>query len=182
MAEVEIKARVKDKKSLLDRLKKLNCTLSAPVTQIDQVFIPRGQSLLEFDSRTFPTLRIRTQNGKKTFTAKLTRSRELDCIEHETLIENGEEMAKIIKILGYDESVGVTKKRQTGKLDNLNVCLDDVESLGCFIEIEKIIDDSLDISDTESELVAQLDELGIDPSDRVYNGYDILVARSQINP
>lgn len=175
MAEVEVKARVFDKSKLLNKLKGLGCVLSEPIRQEDRIYFPKGVSFAILDKLNNPFLRIRIQEHKKIFTLKKSRSDELDNIEHETEIENSEEMDAIIKLLGFTPSIRVTKLRQKGKLGECEICIDEVENLGSFIEIEKIIPDSESKEKTIVELLKILHELGIEPEDRVFKGYDTLI-------
>jgi len=175
MAEVEIKARVRDRSRLLERLNNLGCILSDPIRQEDRIYITMGVPFSKLIKLNNPILRIRIQRNKKIFTLKMSRSDELDNIEHETEIENSDEMDAIIKYLGYVPSIVVVKSRQKGKLGDCEVCVDEVDNLGTFMEIEKIIPDTEPKDKTIEELLKILNELGIGSSDRVLKGYDTLM-------
>jgi len=176
MKEIEVKARISNKPQLLEKLAALGCELSAPITQRDQIFVPHGV--------TVPTppgvnvLRIRQQDGATIFTLKQAISNQLDCLERELGIDDPAAMADIFKLLGFEESSRVNKTRQKGLYNGLEICVDSVEGLGDFIEVEKLSEDA-DSAAVQAELFAFLKTLGVQESDRVYDGYDVLMIKSK---
>ena len=71
----------------------------------------------------------------------------------------------------------VTKVRQTTNVGEFEICIDEVEDLGSFIEIEKISDEDSDA--VRSELNDFLEILGVSASDEVHKGYDILIMENR---
>lgn len=169
--EIEVKARVANKKALLKNLEALGCKLSTPIVQKDSVFLPKGV--------TYPVplgtivLRIRQQGEKILFTLKQPLSNELDCIEHELLISNALQMENIIKLLGFYQAVRIHKTRQKAKFKRYEICVDELKSLGSFIEVEEMSD--RDSAQVQEELFSFLKTLGIKPGERVLQGYDTLL-------
>ncbi len=76
--------------------------------------------------------------------------------------------------MGYYEAIKMTKKRQKCKHKDLTICLDEVEELGAFIEIEKLTSDK-NVVEIQNELFKFLEELGIQKNDIAHKGYDILL-------
>jgi adenylate cyclase, class 2 len=70
------------------------------------------------------------------------------------------------------------KKRQTTHCDGYEICLDEVEGLGAFIELEKIAEEK-DAGHIQKQMLEFLISLGISPDDQVKKGYDILMLESQ---
>lgn len=173
MREIEIKAEVKDRESLLAAIKKRGITLSDPLKQHDVVYIRSGVAAGTLGSI---GLRIRTENDtKKIFTLKKLQAGGLDKIEHETEIANAQELEAIIKLLGFELYSDLTKCRQKAAFDGIEICVDDVENLGVFIEAEKLIENDGDDSRVVDDLWAVMESFGVSRADEVFDGYDVLM-------
>lgn len=67
--------------------------------------------------------------------------------EFETVVEDGKQTLDILKGLGCRKVATVKKRRTEYILDDCRVCLDDVENLGEFVEIEAITNsDEIDLA------------------------------------
>ena len=175
MREIEIKAHVHDKTKLIEKLTQKGVTLSPPLKQHDVVFARPGA--IDNDPNE-NWLRIRTQNDvKHIFTLKRSVTGDLDSIEHETVIENEHELRSIVHYLGYELYSDLTKIRQKGSLDDLEVCIDELPELGMFIEVEKLAPDEADAVHIQNELWTVLETLGVTRADEETSGYDILMNR-----
>lgn len=151
--------------------------LSQPKKQHDVVYcLPENLQSVGGDT-SVNWLRVRTENDKAVyFTLKRSVSGSLDSIEHETIVENGEELVKILDYMGYVVFSDLTKTRQSGHYgESIEVCLDEVPPLGGFIELEKLCPDDADGPAVEKELFEALNELGIEYTERMTKGYDELV-------
>ncbi|HSE61034.1 MAG TPA: class IV adenylate cyclase [Candidatus Saccharimonadales bacterium] len=176
MREIEIKARVKDKQKLLDKIEQLGITLGEPKTHHDVVFCKPGQKDYEKDSL---WLRIRTENGSKViWTIKGDTGRKLDSIEHEVEVSDGEELEKMLRLLGHELYSDLTKTRRKAKHGEFEICLDDVDGLGSYIEVEKLYEDhGVDYDAAKEEIWGVLEKLGIARDDQEELGYDVLLKR-----
>lgn len=178
MQEIEIKARLRDEAVVVEKLTALGCTLSAPVAQDDTVYVERPGDLATFLANPV-FLRIRVQDdGKVLFTAKQRRELALVATEHEVTVDSRDELARMLAMMGYHEAVRVLKTRRTAHYDGCELCLDLVEGLGAFIEMEKLSKDG-DAAAIQEELWTFFEGLGIAPEDRVTKGYDILMLESR---
>lgn len=182
MREIEIKARIENKDSLFDMLRKKGVELSEPATQRDQVFgLPNVDG--GDDTNGAPWLRIRTEikGGKTTqiFTLKKSITNQMDSIEHETEIHDPVELAAIIGHLGFTPYSDLTKTRQKAKMDDIELCVDTVDGLGDFIEAEKLTEDDADYDIVAAELWQILEGFGVERSAHVTDGYDVLMRKSQ---
>ena len=175
MREVEIKARLKDKNTVIKKLADMGCVFEPEVTQLDTVYVQNVGSLEDYHSnKNYLRLRVKN-NGKVLFTIKQPLKRNwLDKIEHETEISSKDEMEKAILLMGYQKAVVINKKRIITHCGGFEICIDDVEGLGAFIEIEKMTEDG-NTENIQSELYKFSDKLGILQDDRVVFGYDILM-------
>lgn len=172
MREIEIKARVADKAALLKALSAQQIKLTNPIEQHDVVYYIEGTLDNAPDS---VWLRLRTENGIKTIlTLKKQHRGGLDSIEHETVVDDAQEAKNIIEALGFTLYSDLTKTRQKGKTGNVAICLDEVQDLGTFIEAEQLTDLDADGNEVEAKLWAIFMSLGINKTDEVLEGYDVL--------
>lgn len=175
MREIEIKAKVSDKTSLIEKLTAAGVMLGDPLKQHDVVYARPGAINGNPDEN---WLRIRTQNDEKhIFTLKRSMTGELDSIEHEVTINNDDEMRAIIKYLGYELFSDLTKIRQKANIDNIEICLDEVPELGVFIEAEMICDEDEDAIVIQQKLWNLLEPFGVSRVNEEASGYDILMRR-----
>lgn len=181
MREIEIKAKVSNKQALMNVLKAKGVELSHPIMQRDQVF---GRLGATGDSNNkAPWLRIRseTKNGNmvQIFTLKKSVTNQLDSIEHETEITDDKELGQIIKHLGFEPYSDLTKTRQKAQLGDVEICVDTVEGLGDFVEVEKLTSDNVNYEEVAAELWQVLEGFGVNKNDQVTQGYDVLMRKHQ---
>lgn len=175
MREIEIKV-------VVDNYEKMNMLLiskgwhsSIPVHQLDIIYTDKKVSFADIRNGTTVT-RIRIQdNNDFTLNVKVPQSCELDCIEHETKIENLKETINILSLLNLHEVMRVDKVRKIGKIGDLTICLDIVEGLGCFVEFERLCSDEADIDKVKNEIWHEIESLAISPDNEVFHGYDTLL-------
>lgn len=176
--EIEIKARVDDAPALKHKFEDIGVAFSEPYTQDDTVYVEKMGALDVFlANKVF--VRIRIQDGSKvTLTAKKSKSlagdESLIKREHETEVDSAEEMREILQMMGYIEAVRVKKTRQKGKYKEYEICLDEIEGLGSFVELERIASEG-EASQIQKEMIDFLLSLGIPADNKVSKGYDILM-------
>lgn len=172
MREIEVKARVRNKDKLLQKAATLGISFGKVITQDDTTY----EVDLPWEDPNWNIFRIRKQADKTILTMKYKASnRSRDNHERETVIEDAEQMADILGRLGYHFGVHLRKHRQIAKYRDLELCLDEVDELGSFVEIEKLADDDADVDAVQDELWGLLLQLGVSPEDRVHKGYDTLM-------
>ncbi len=174
MKEIEVKARVRDEKALLSMLKNLGCEFGPEIEQTDTVYV-KNTGPLEVFLANDHFLRIRKTPNGDIFTVKKPASKDsLIKHEYETSITNSEQMEQALFLMGYVHSnFSVKKKRKVCHYKEYEICLDVVEELGSFIEVEKVSDE--DAEKIHSEIFEFLMSLGIHPEDQIKKGYDILM-------
>lgn len=170
--EIEVKAKIFDKDKLLAKIQNLVGVLSEPIRQVDRVFLPLGCSL-DDKLKGISVLRIRKNNDKILFTLKQSQANDLACLERELEISDEKIMLEIIELLNFYKVVEVNKMRRKCRYNDYEICLDQVEGLGDFIEVEKMTDQ--DVVQTQEELFTFLESLGVKREDRVLHGYDVLM-------
>ena len=173
MKEIEVKAHLKDPEKVSKKLIELGCVLSEPVRQIDTVYAKVIGNVTEYIKNDH-FLRIREKSdGRFIFTVKKPISFEmLTKCEHETEILNPKELEQAIFLMGYKIANKVIKLRRKANLREFEICIDEVEGLGRFIEIEKMSEG--DMHAVRRELNELLASLGVSPEDEVHKGYDIM--------
>lgn len=183
MHEVEVKAVLKDKEALIQALKNLGCELGEEISQDDTVYARVVGTLEEFLSNN-DFLRIRVQNnGQILFTFKHHPGRIVNLtsapLEHELEISSRETMVHILDLMGYTEAVRIKKVRRKTHYEKWEICIDDVEGLGTFVEIEEL----LDANDTQQEVRERMEtflaSVGIGTDDLLNNRYDVMLMQKQ---
>ena len=180
MREIEVKIRTKDLKTVEIKLRELGYVLSAPISQQDTIY-SYGDGMREWEESKEGSvvMRIRRMDGKAEFNLKKQRTNELDNLEYETTIENPEAMHAILLTLGYKPKVEVKKIRRKGKLGEYEICLDEVERLGGFVELEKLAPEDADPVAVQEELLRTLESLGLSRQDQESRGYDTQIFELQ---
>ena len=173
MKEVEVKAKVDNLDALKEKLVQMGCVFSEPLVQKDKIYLHKSMKFSDM-GRGKVILRIRRSDDKATLNLKKQLENELDNIEEELVIDNAEAGTRILKYLDFDEVVRVSKRRTKGKLNDLKICLDDVDELGTFIEVEKMTEDE-DSLKIQEELFEFLESLGVKRESGVLKGYDTLI-------
>ncbi len=177
MLEVEVKAQVKDKTLLEDRLSTEGILLSESRTQIDHVFVKDVSSVEAFYKNAI-FIRIREQDNEAPMLTLKKKRQELASLEYETEIESTAAMSHILEQLDFVHALTIRKTRAKARHGEYTICIDDVEGLGTFIEIEKLVEDG-DIKSIQSELFAFLQSLGVTENERVLDAYDTLLLKKK---
>jgi len=173
MNEIEVKAKVSSFTEIQSKLTKLGCYFSETLIQKDKIFLPNG---IEFPDKTKGTLflRIRDSNGIYILTLKKQLDTEFENIEREIVIDNPGQADEMLKLMNYHEVLKVSKKRIKCKYECMEICLDEVERLGSFVEVEKMtIED--DTEKIKKELFEFLETLGINKEYQIFKGYATLI-------
>jgi len=172
MKEIEVKAKVKDLNDLTEKLEDFGCQISAPIVQKDKIFLHKDSDFKKYQGKVF--LRIRNANGKYILTLKKQLENELDNIEKEFEISDPVEAEQMLELMDYQVTVKVNKVRKTCKYKDMTICLDQVEELGDFVEVEKLVEEGESLK-IQEELFQFLQSLGIDKDDQVLKGYDTMI-------
>lgn len=173
LKEIEVKYHVQDAETLLLALKSRGIELSEPVHQDDQAYAPEGWSYGD-NKLGVSFVRLRTVDGRHTFTLKRPAENALSCDEYETAVADRDQMHRAILAMGFYPTVRIAKTRRTAALNDLSLCVDDVDGLGTFLELERMVSDDVPGEAVQAELAAFVADLGID-AERTEETYDSLV-------
>jgi len=177
--EIEVKYHVDDLEALLIALKARDIELSDPICQDDQAYAPNGWQF--GDSKLGVSfVRLRTVDGRHYFALKQPGENAQACLEYETEVADRAAMHGAILHMGYDPTVRVTKTRRTATLEHCSLCVDDLEGIGTFLELERIVPDDIPAGAIQAELAAFAASFGVAaiPTDETY---DSLVHAAQVN-
>jgi adenylate cyclase class 2 len=171
--EIEVKYRLPDPGGLVGVLDARGLALSVPVHQDDQAYAPVGWSY-GMSKQGVPFARLRTQAGRHLFTLKRPIDNEQACLEFETEVADRSQMHEAVINMGFYPTVRIVKTRRTAQTGQLALCLDDVEHLGAFLEIERVVSPGQSGEEIQAELDAFARSLGVELQ-RTSDTYDALV-------
>lgn len=178
MQEIEVKVKTKDNDVVIRQLEAAGCVFTPSVEQDDVTFATTKESMDAFmRSKIFARIR-RVTGGDTIFTVKYDDQRHvlgMAAIEHEVKVDSALELEQILLLMGLKRIVRVKKMRRKTKYKEYEICVDDVEELGSYMEIEKMVEKDVNPHAVHEELVGVLESLGIDLEGRVTKGYDIIM-------
>ena len=156
MLEVEIKSPCADPDAMRIMLSALGTGQTEARVDRDRYFNHPSRDFAETDE----AVRIRSIGDRHYLTYKgpklsaKTKSR----VEEEVSIADAETGRKILTALSFTEVLLVEKKREVYKLNEIEICLDTIEGLGSFVELEIMTDDQ---QKGEEKLFALAGQLGL---------------------
>jgi adenylate cyclase class 2 len=159
--------------ALLAALKIRGIELGVPFCQDDQAYAPDSWAYAD-DRRGVPFARLRTVDGRHVFTLKRPAENVLSCEEHETAVADRDQMHRAVVAMGFRPTVRIVKMRRTGTLGDLILCVDELDGLGVFLEVERMVPDSVPGEAVQAELSLFVESLGID-AQQTGQTYDVLV-------
>ncbi len=172
MREIEIKLRIKNLKELEARLAAANCRLTE-VHQEDVIYSLHGSENEWREAKEGDIIvRIRRENNRSLFTLKRQQTNEMDNTELETEVSDPNALHEALLLMGYVPQVEVKKNRKEGKYEEYEICLDEVDELGTFVELEKLAPEDADPDKVREELFETLEGLGLSRNDEETRGYD----------
>lgn len=175
MREIEVKARLTDKAAFLREAKKQGIVFGQVVVQEDTTY----EIDLPYADPQWSIFRLRKQNDTFILTMKHKASaRSRDNHEYETIVDKDEQVIMMLNRLGFMHGVRLRKQRRIAHQGGLELCLDEIDDLGSFVEAEKLVNDDADVDVVQAELWDVLTGLGISSADRVHHGYDTLMRQA----
>ncbi len=159
MIEVEIKARV-DSGALRLSLAREGAVLEKAVEQTDLYFNAPDRDF----GRTDEALRLRLEEGRVFLAYK---GKKIDAMsktrkEVEVEVSDFGRMEDILLSLGFTRSLRVHKIREIYHLGDTVVCLDRVDGLGEFVEMETLVADTEGVEKRRDWLIAEMRRLGVE--------------------
>ena len=172
MREIELKFRVDKLEDITSILEKNNCAISKVINQADTIYVSDLGNVESTSGSVW--LRVRKEDEKVELNYKKQSPKKMESEEIEFTVGDYKKANDFLKALGYKEWVQVNKKRRYSKYKEYNICIDEVERLGTFVEIELLINEDNN-KDYEEELYKVAKELGIDKDNRINSHYDTMI-------
>lgn len=175
MIEVELKIILKEKDPVEEKLISIGFVKERSLVEKDFYYDNAAQEIRGNDK----AIRIRetieeTGDRKSEINFK---GPKLDCVsasrpEFETQVGNAEAMHKILQALGYEKvEPQVVKRRCLYQRENMTACLDFVENLGSFMELEILVDRESQREAALEKICGIITLLGYDMSDTTARSY-----------
>lgn len=164
----------------MNKLSELGCVFGKLTTQKDVVYVEEVGSISTFLSNSL-FLRIRETAESILFTIKYNQDKsqngkaDIMPLEHEVVVSSRTEIEEMVRLMGYKEALRINKSRQSTHLKEWEVCIDEVQGLGSFIEVEKLAEHDEDVAPVSKEIISFLTSLGIAPEDIGVKRYDIQI-------
>ncbi|MFA6896979.1 MAG: class IV adenylate cyclase [Patescibacteria group bacterium] len=162
MIEIEIRAKIHNPDEIKKKLADLGAIWNGSKRQTDRIFghkqfLDENNMIIEGGL----SARIRTIDNKSALEFKEI-SREKGGMEINADLSDANIGIEFLEKLGFEEAFTVAKQRDFYSCKNLEIAVDDVEQLGHFVEIEKMIDFGRDKDAAKQECLDFLKELGED--------------------
>jgi adenylate cyclase class 2 len=169
--EVERKYRLADGAELMDRVRVLGGSFGQPIVQADTYYAHPARDFAKTDE----ALRIRrvgdetfiTYKGPKIDTASKTRQ-EIE-LPLSGGLQGASDHARLLEALGFQPVAEVRKHRRKATITwdgrEVEVALDEVESVGIFVEIETAADEA-ELETAKAALASLADDLGLRDGER----------------
>ncbi len=167
MIEVEVKVKA-DHENVRPILKKIGAAKVRTEIQSDTYFAAPHRDFAKTDE----ALRIRSLDGQATLTYKgpkldgISKTRE----ELETPVDEFT-ITRILHALGFSEAGIVRKIREVFRAGEIIVCLDAVEGLGEFLEVEIMAESEKDLETSSHKLFDFLKQFGFGAKDSIRTSY-----------
>ncbi len=167
MIEVEIKAKADLSKVrlILEHIRAVKIRVE---DQSDTYFAAPYRDFAKTDE----ALRIRNLDGRAVLTYK---GPKLDSVsktrkEFETVVDE-KNTTEILHALGFSEAGAVRKRREVFRAGDITVCLDSVEGLGEFLEVEIVVEEEQEPGPIRFKLFEFLKQFGISEEDSIRTSY-----------
>jgi adenylate cyclase, class 2 len=176
--EVEVKYRLVGDLARLEAVLALRgVVLSAPAVQDDQAYAKIGWEYGQ-PKIGMPFARLRTERGRHLLTVKTPLANSQSCLEHETEVADREQMDRVVQQMGFYPTVRIRKVRRTASIGPMSLCVDEVDGIGAFLELERLVHPDEPGEGVQAELDAFAWSLEV-PLERTRDTYDSLIRAAQ---
>lgn len=178
MNEIELKFKIDDYNKIYQKLFQMGCIFEKTIEQKDVVFFHKDNKNYDIN---FQTIVIRTRiidNTIKQITLKKRTNETCACKEIELSVENSDKIDEFICALDFVKTIEFTKKRTQTTFKEFNICFDEIDKLGNYIEIEIITKDN-DIQLYKNKILDFANFIGIDTNDVESRYYPQMILSKQ---
>ena len=163
MIEVEVKAKIDNFENMEQKLVSIGAVKQRKIFQEDIYF---KSPLVDFVKKD-ECLRVRTtiENDSKKFYITY-KGPKMDLKgqtrkEIETAVESSEKCCQIFESLGFIKAFTIKKYRQYFQYENFLICLDDVEGLEPYMEIEIDLENKINYQESQDKIFELYEKLGV---------------------
>lgn len=174
MKEIEVKYQLEDRNKFLKKLEALGCEISEVNHQKDTIYVSDVNHIENTPGSIF--LRVRKDNDKIELNAKKHEKVMQARTEVEFGVSSYSDANKFLELIGFQKWVEVSKKRVHTFYKDCNICIDEVDTLGSFVELEYVVDDKEEEEKVLEKIEEIAKEIGIDTKRVVNQYYDEMIA------
>lgn len=174
MKEIEVKYQLEDRNKFLKKLEALGCEISEVNHQKDTIYVSDVNHIENTPGSIF--LRVRKDNDKIELNAKKHEKVMQARTEVEFGVSSYSDANKFLELIGFQKWVEVSKKRVHTFYKDCNICIDEVDTLGSFVELEYVVDDKEEEEKFLEKIEEIAKEIGIDTKRVVNQYYDEMIA------
>lgn len=182
MFEVELKFPVESHETIRQQLESLEVTSESSSQHCDEYF---NHSLLDFAAKDI-ALRIRSRASQHILTYKGPnldqRAKVREEIELEFEPAQRDKFRRMLLGMGFHSVAAVNKKRDSIAVvcdgHAIEVCLDDVEGVGTFVELEQVVGEKMEIEAAKENLESLAVKLGITTQPTTVSYLEMLLKQS----
>ncbi len=180
--EVEVKIPIENRKSVEEALHRVGAQRMNSETQVDVYFDHPARSFQETDE----ALRLRSRHPEAEGNAKDTaitspyemtykgpklESRSKSRVELSVHISNIDNARSILESLGFKFVATISKRRVFYTVDSITVSVDDVEDVGLFLELERVVASKRDMKPALDMIFDLIGRLGLDSNNSIRTSY-----------
>ncbi|MBN1329576.1 MAG: class IV adenylate cyclase [Candidatus Heimdallarchaeota archaeon] len=176
--EVEVKIAIDDLEELEYLLVEKGAKLEEIVIQRDHYYTHPTRDY----NKTDEALRIREEGNKCYLTYKGPKidSKSKTRVEIETEIMNYDKMNKILVNLSFHKVIIIVKERKIYLFKGVIFSLDQVETLGSFLEVEKVIDNEDEYLEVQKDIFEKIRIFNLNPENNIRESYMELILSNKV--
>ncbi len=180
--EVEVKIPIENRKSIEEALRRIGAQKLNSETQVDAYFDHPARSFQETDE----ALRLRSRypdvDGNEpdntiplpyelTYKGPKLESRSKSRVELSVHISNIDSARSILESLGFKHVATISKRRVFYTVDSITVSVDDVDDVGLFLELERVVTSKRDMNPALNMIFNLIERLGLDSNSSIRTSY-----------
>ncbi len=180
--EVEVKIPIENRKSVEEALRRIGAQRLNSETQVDAYFDHPARAFQETDE----ALRLRSRHpdvaGKEpdntfpppyelTYKGPKLESRSKSRVELSVHISNIDSARSILESLGFKHVATISKRRVFYTVDSITVSVDDVDDVGLFLELERVVTSKRDMNPALNMIFNLIERLGLDSNSSIRTSY-----------
>ena len=180
--EVEVKMPIENRKSVEEALHRIGAQRLNSETQVDVYFDHPVRAFQKTDE----ALRLRSRHPdvegsernnaipapyELTYKGPKLEARSKSRVELSVHISNIDSARSILESLGFKHVATISKRRVFYTADSITISVDDVEDVGLFLELERVVTSSHDMSPALDLIFNLIERLGLDSNDSIRTSY-----------